>query len=125
MDISSYLDSQLKGNYLFRAGAITSGTPDPGDQLRIRYHSASPRNYTHYKNPEVDKAIDAQDTMLKAEERKATVIKVQRAILDDIPLVHTFWVWNYLPIQPYLHGMSVSALTTGIPIWKDVWRSKA
>jgi peptide/nickel transport system substrate-binding protein len=59
------------------------GIDDPDVNFYENYYSTSDRNYTAYKNPEVDKLIDQQSAELDREKRKKIVWQIEKILADD------------------------------------------
>jgi peptide/nickel transport system substrate-binding protein len=59
------------------------GIDDPDVNFYENYYSTSDRNYTAYKNPEVDRLIDAQSAELDREKRKKLVWEIETKLADD------------------------------------------
>jgi peptide/nickel transport system substrate-binding protein len=59
------------------------GIDDPDVNFYENYYSTSDRNYTAYKNPEVDRLIDAQSAELDREKRKKLVWEIEKKLADD------------------------------------------
>jgi peptide/nickel transport system substrate-binding protein len=60
------------------------GVDDPDVNFYENYYSTSDRNYTAYKNPEVDRLIDQQSAELDIEKRKKIVWEIEKKLADDI-----------------------------------------
>ena len=59
------------------------GIDDPDVNFYENYYSTSDRNYTSYKNPEVDKLIDQQSAEADREKRKKLVWEIEKILADD------------------------------------------
>ena len=59
------------------------GVDDPDTNFYENFHSTSDRNYTAYKNPEVDKMIEQQSAELDREKRKKLVWAIEQKLIDD------------------------------------------
>ncbi|MGQ0584097.1 MAG: ABC transporter substrate-binding protein [Reyranella sp.] len=59
------------------------GVDDPDTNFYENFHSTSDRNYTAYKNPEVDKMIEQQSAELDREKRKRLVWAVEQKLIED------------------------------------------
>jgi peptide/nickel transport system substrate-binding protein len=59
------------------------GVDDPDVNFYETYYSTSDRNYTGYKNPDVDKLIDQQSAEPDREKRKKIVWEVEKKLADD------------------------------------------
>jgi peptide/nickel transport system substrate-binding protein len=59
------------------------GVDDPDTAFYENFYSTSDRNYTAYKNPEIDKLIDQQSAELDREKRKKLVWEIERKLAED------------------------------------------
>jgi len=59
------------------------GVDDPDVNFYENFHSTSDRNYTGYKNPDVDKLIDKQSAELDREKRKKIVWEIEKKLAED------------------------------------------
>ena len=59
------------------------GVDDPDVNFYENYYSTSDRNYTSYKNPEVDKLIDQQSAEIDRDKRKKLVWEIEKKLADD------------------------------------------
>ena len=60
------------------------GVDDPDVNFYENYYSTSDRNYTAYKNPEVDKLIDQQSAEVDRQKRVKLVWEVERQLAEDV-----------------------------------------
>ena len=101
------------------------GVDDPDVNFYENYYSTSDRNYTGYKNPEVDRLIDAQSAEIDRDKRKKLVWEIEKRLADDVarPIIgsnvaNTCW-------DPRLKGLvlQVNSVYNG---WRfeDVWLDK-
>jgi len=95
----------VQGNY----DMAPSGTffVDPEPKLWDQFHSGSPRNVTRYSNPKVDAALDTARSSQNVDERRAAYAVVQRALIDDEPVLS---LWR-LP-SSLVHDRTVQNLHT-------------
>src|SRR5882724_5914855 len=59
------------------------GIDDPDVNFYENYYSTSDRNYTGYKNPEVDALIDQQSAEQDRDKRKKLVWEIEKKLADD------------------------------------------
>jgi peptide/nickel transport system substrate-binding protein len=101
------------------------GIDDPDVNFYENFYSTSSRNYTAYKNEEVDRLIDAQSRELDREKRKKLVWEIEAKLAEDgaRPVIdhnvqNTCW-------DPRLKGvvLQVNSIYNG---WRfeDVWLDK-
>ncbi|MGE4076658.1 MAG: ABC transporter substrate-binding protein [Reyranella sp.] len=60
------------------------GVDDPDVNFYENYFSTSDRNYSAYKNPEVDKLIDQQSAELDRDKRKKLVWEIEKKLAEDV-----------------------------------------
>jgi peptide/nickel transport system substrate-binding protein len=101
------------------------GIDDPDVNFYENYYSTSDRNYTSYKNPEIDRLIDAQSAETDREKRKQLVWEIEKKLADDVarPIIgyntaNTCW-------DPKVKGITlqVNSIYNG---WRfeDAWLDK-
>jgi peptide/nickel transport system substrate-binding protein len=87
------------------------GVTDP-DMLRRVFHSAQipPGGFNrgYYKNPEVDRLIDAASGALGEDERRALYGEVQRLIASDAPYISLWYKTNVAVAHARLTGIALS-----------------
>lgn len=82
-DFATFLADQDAGRLqAFNAGWIMD-YPDPEDILDVKFHSGSPLNDVDYKNPEVDKLLDAARIEANASRRLDLYRQVEKKIVDE------------------------------------------
>jgi peptide/nickel transport system substrate-binding protein len=59
------------------------GVDDPDVNFYENFYSTSPRNYTGYKNLEIDKLIDQQSAEVDRDKRKKLVWEIEKRLADD------------------------------------------
>ena len=59
------------------------GLDDADANFYENFHSTSDRNYTAYKNPEVDKMIEEQSAETNLEKRKKMVWEIEKKLIED------------------------------------------
>jgi peptide/nickel transport system substrate-binding protein len=59
------------------------GVDDPDTNFYENFHSTSDRNYTAYKNPEVDALIEKQSAELDRDKRKKIVWEIEKKLAED------------------------------------------
>jgi ABC-type transport system substrate-binding protein len=99
--------------------------PDPDNFLAPMLHSASPTNYTFYRNPLVDRLLEQARGEVDEAQRLALYREVERIVMDDVPwIAQNYHVFEYL-YQPYVQGVEVSLLgNRAIPL-KKIWFKKS
>jgi peptide/nickel transport system substrate-binding protein len=91
IDTTIWYNKIQQKNYQVGLNLTGAGLDDPDGVFYENFYSTSDRNYTAYKNPEIDKMIDEQSAMTDLNKRKAMVTKIEQALLKDgarPPIVH-------------------------------------
>jgi len=100
------------------------GVTDP-DMLRRVFHSSQvpPNGFNrgYYRNPEVDRLIDAATVALDEQERRRLYTEAQRLIAADAPYISLWYKTNVAVSQPDLTGVSLSP-TAEFTFLKNVFR---
>ncbi len=96
--------------------------PDPDNFLAPMLHSASPTNYTFYRNPLVDQLLEQARREVDDVQRIVLYREVERIVMDDAPWItqNYFDVLEYL-YQPYVQGVEVSFLGKRAVPLKRIW----
>jgi peptide/nickel transport system substrate-binding protein len=100
------------------------GVTDP-DMLRRVFHSSQTPpagfNRGHYKNPEVDRLIDAASSAPDDATRKQLYGEVQRITASDVPYISLWYKTNFAVYRADLHGVHLSPIAE-FTFLKDVAR---
>ena len=83
IDTTVWYTKIARKDYAIGMNLTGVGIDDPDVNFYENYYSTSDRNYTAYKNPEVDKLIDAQSAELDREKRKKLVWDIEKKLADD------------------------------------------
>ena len=67
-------------------------------------HDGGTFNYGHYKNAEVDKALDDARTIADVDQRRASYAKVWAHERDDLPLIYLWSAANIVGLKASLTG---------------------
>ncbi|MEK5080729.1 ABC transporter substrate-binding protein [Solibacillus sp. FSL W7-1436] len=97
---------------------------EPDEWLRTQLHTNGSRNWYNISDPELDKMLDEQRTILDVEERKKYVYDIQRYVLENVvnPIPITTY-YTKTPIQPYVRD-SYPHASYGYGYLKDIWLDK-
>jgi peptide/nickel transport system substrate-binding protein len=115
LDLRSYefatlMADVVRGNVQLYLLQFT-GTTDP-DILRRLFHSSQvpPEgvNRGHYRNPEVDRLIDAATASLDRDTRRQYYQEAQRLIASEVPVISLWAMTNAVVSQRTLTGITVS-----------------
>lgn len=97
---------------------------EPDEWLRTQLHTDGSRNWYNISDPELDKLLDEQRTILDVEKRKQYIYEIQRYVLENVvnPIPITTY-YTKTPIQPYVRD-SFPHASYGYGYLKDVWYDK-
>jgi peptide/nickel transport system substrate-binding protein len=114
---STLVERYSKGTipmYFFRDMAIV---PDAAYVTNLWLNSASLINYSHYKNPEVDKLINESLSMTDEAKRKTSMERVQQLVMQQAPWVFLINPGYQLATRANVKGYSWN--TTNGNTWCD------
>ncbi|SKA11595.1 peptide/nickel transport system substrate-binding protein [Enhydrobacter aerosaccus] len=125
IDTTIWYNKIAKKDYQLGMNLTGIGIDDPDVNFYENFYSTSDRNYTGYKNAEVDKLIDQQSAELDMGKRKKIVWEIEKKLADDVarPVIghnvaNTCW-------DPKVKGLvlQVNSIYNG---WRfeDVWLDK-
>jgi len=125
IDTTVWYTKIQRGDYQVGMNLTGVGIDDPDVNFYENYYSTSDRNYSRYKNPEVDKLIEQQSAEVDRDKRKQLVWKIEKILADDVarPIIgynvaNTCW-------DPKVKGLvlQVNSIYNG---WRfeDVWLDK-
>ena len=79
MEYAAWIPFTLEKKFML-TGTASGFRDNPDEYLYALFHSTSSRNDTGYKNPEIDKLLELSRSQLKDDERKATVMDLQKRL---------------------------------------------
>ena len=115
IELAAWIDSLINSKFDATMSNWDGGA-DPDDYGYGMYHAKGGRNYALYRNPEIDKALEAGRETLDQEERKAAYSTFQKITAEDVP---------YLPVYHYQHIYAYRSVFDGFvpsPMPADIYR---
>ena len=82
IDTTVWYNKIQRKDYSVGLNLIGGGVDDPDTAFYENFHSASDRNYTAYKNPEIDALIDKQSAELDRDKRKK-IVEIEKKLAED------------------------------------------
>ena len=83
IDTTVWYNKIQRKDYSVGLNLTGGGVDDPDTAFYENFHSASDRNYTAYKNPEIDALIDKQSAELDRDKRKKIVWEIEKKLAED------------------------------------------
>lgn len=117
-DSPSNIQRVLSAEYQVSSWGYPVLDPDPG--LYVAAHGGSLNNYSKYKNPEVDAALDEARVLTDDDERKELYNKVWRQLAEDVPYYPYVKTTNGFVGSPDLGGLEV--ILDGILRYDLIWK---
>ena len=103
MEFASSLQAAYAGD--FEAYLIGwSGRADPDGNMWQMLHGTGTFNYGHYRNADVDEALDNARTVASVEQRRAFYGKVWERERDDLPLIYLWAPANIVGLKASITG---------------------
>jgi peptide/nickel transport system substrate-binding protein len=82
----------------------------------------SGQNYPGYRNPEMDKALDAAEQELDVDRRRALFADIQRIHAEDLPVLPLFFRVDPFVIPKQLKGVVPTGHLNSSTLWVEQWR---
>ena len=117
IDTAQYFPRVMRKDYKLAMNITETAVDDPDVTFYENYYTGSPRNYTKYSNPEVDKLIDQQSMETDNTKRKKIVWQIERKLVEDDVRPILFYNKGANCHQPY-----VKNLTTMVNSIYNAWR---
>ena len=83
VETASWYPKMYRKDYKIGLNLTGGGVDDPDQQFYENYGCGSPRNYTGYCNPELEKLFDRQSTEADEGKRKQVVWEIERKLAED------------------------------------------
>ncbi len=113
-----------RGDYELGANQTGIGADDPDANFYENYVCGSPRNYSQYCNPEVDRMIDAQSQTLDPVKRRRLVADIQRRLELDGARPILDWNNTDYAMWPYVKNLIPHQVQYNYARFQDVWVDK-
>jgi len=125
IDTTRWFPKVMRKDYMVGLNATAAGVDDPDQQFYENYVCGSPRNFTGYCNPELDRLFDGQSIETDQGKRKKLVWQIERKLADDAARPIIYWGRGARCRQPYVKGMTVM-VNSSFNGWRmeDVWLDK-
>jgi peptide/nickel transport system substrate-binding protein len=82
----------------------------------------SGQNYPGYKNPEMDRLIEAIEVELDRDKRKALWSKLQRLYVEDLPVIPLYFRAQAYILPKWLEGVTPTGHQRPSTHWVEKWR---
>jgi peptide/nickel transport system substrate-binding protein len=83
VETATWFPKVMRKDYKIGLNLTGGGVDDPDQQFYENYGCGSPRNYTGYCNPELEKLFDRQSAETNTEERREMVWQIERKLAED------------------------------------------
>ena len=122
VETASWFPKVMRKDYKIGLNLTGGGVDDPDQQFYENYACGSPRNYTGYCNPEVEKLFDRQSIEADDRTRKTQVWEIERKLAEDGARPIIFYNRFAYCWQPQVKGWTMMANSI-INNWRmeDVW----
>jgi peptide/nickel transport system substrate-binding protein len=83
IDTTQWYPTLMRKDYKIGMNITETAVDDPDVAFYENYVCGSPRNYTNYCNPEVDKLVERQSAETNIDKRKKLVWEIERKLIED------------------------------------------
>jgi peptide/nickel transport system substrate-binding protein len=104
-EYAAWIPLTLQKNYQL-TGTSSGFRDNPDEYTYALFFTGASRNDTGYSNPDMDKILELQRTQLDDATRKATVLDIQKKLLDEVP---NSWIYTETVKEPrynYVKGFT-------------------
>jgi peptide/nickel transport system substrate-binding protein len=125
VETALWYPKMYRKDYTIAANLTGGGVDDPDQQLYENYGCGSPRNYTGYCNPELEKLFGRQSLEADTDKRKQLVWEIERKLAEDGARPIIFYNRFAYCWQPRVKDwtMMVNSIINNFRL-EDVWLDK-
>jgi peptide/nickel transport system substrate-binding protein len=122
VETASWFPKMYRKDYKIGLNLTGGGVDDPDQQFYENYGCGSPRNYTGYCNPELEKLFDRQSAEADENKRKKLVWEIESKLAEDGARPIIFYNRFAYCWQPQVKGWTMM-VNSIINNWRmeDVW----
>jgi peptide/nickel transport system substrate-binding protein len=110
-----------RGEYELGANLTGVSVDDPDSNFYENYVCGSPRNYSQYCNPDVDRMIDEQSQMVDQVKRRRFVAEIQKKLELDGARPILGWSNDYYAMWPYVKNLVPHQSVYNYGRFQEVW----
>jgi peptide/nickel transport system substrate-binding protein len=110
-----------RGEYEMGPNLTGIGVDDPDANFYENYVCGSPRNYSQYCNPDVDRMIDEQSQTLDQVKRRRLVAEIQKRLELDGARPILGWSKDFYAMWPYVKNLVPHHNVFNYARFQDVW----
>lgn len=108
----------ISGQYQVSTWRMSS-RPDQGPSLFRAFYSKSRGNFSHYKNPEMDKLLMAQRMETDPTKRQQLLCRIARLINEDVPILYRGGMRSHVITRKAVNG--ITDFSHGIVRLEEAW----
>ena len=125
VETANWFPKMMRKDYKIGLNLTGGGVDDPDQQFYENYGCGSPRNYTAYCNPDLEKLFDRQSMEADEAKRKQLVWEIERKLAEDGARPIIFYNRFAYCWQPQVKGwtMMVNSIINNFRM-EDVWLDK-
>jgi peptide/nickel transport system substrate-binding protein len=125
VETAAWFRKVMRKDYKIGLNLTGGGVDDPDQQFYENYSCGSPRNYTGYCNPELEKLFNGQSAETDTEKRHQLVWQIERKLAEDGARPIIFYNRFAYCWQPGVKGwtMMANSIINNFRM-EDVWLDK-
>ena len=121
LNFGPVIKNVLSGQYQLSTWRI-SPRPDQGSSLFLMFHSQSRGNFSHYRNPEMDRLLMAQRMETDPARRQRLLCQIAQLINKDVPIIYRGGMRSHIITRKTVNG--IADMAYGIVRLEVVWLDK-
>jgi peptide/nickel transport system substrate-binding protein len=124
VDSAQWYAKLTRGEYELGSNQTGIGVDDPDANFYENYVCGSPRNYSQYCNPEVDRMVDTQSQTLDPVARRRLVAEIQKRLEIDGARPILSWNITAFTMWPYVKNLIPHQVQYNYARFQEVWVDK-
>lgn len=123
-EAGTYVSRLYEGRFTISAYKTSTYGAEPELTLAEAYVTGGGKNYSKYSDAQFDRMFDEQRRITDPAKRKEIILKMQRHLLDTVPLVLSHWEIYLTGLWPEVRNYLTITDSYANNKWQEVWLAK-
>ncbi|MBI4083002.1 MAG: ABC transporter substrate-binding protein [Candidatus Lambdaproteobacteria bacterium] len=124
VETGNYYPRMIRKEFAMAVQATGSPLDEPDASLSEGYTCGSPRNYSHYCNPELQKTFDVQSMTIDTAKRLQMVHRIERQLMEEVATISIGFRINYNARRGFVKNFVGHNTPSNWGRMQDVWIDK-